>query len=429
MLCVILKTQCFREGAMVSRDFTNCMTAIAVLGGLAALALPPQPAYAAKKSGDGDTPVCSITNGKVGDDDGDDVSDSDSSGRRFFAFGTCYNASASIQGTGQAAEAAFPRARLGPPALQHFYVNPDVRLAAARNTAYGALTMAFEIDWTYYTDTGPDKLPNLDQASISYLGFTVGYDQSLMDFWQGDFQVNAFGPSLSSYLFNKEFKLSDTVKLAFGIEAGPPTSRGAESWNFPSTPPFYTTRLKYEKDDWTFQASAAFQDTDTSTTPLRPGTATSQLAWATTLGADLPVRLLADDDTVSLQATYSVNAPIFLGTAANRSELASIVPRALQVATTGWSGIASYQHNWNDKWTSNFFVSYLALEANTEFAHPSVESSRVAANLIYSPNDNWKLGAEIAKADLTINLNGVSGVLNGTSVSGKTGYLWTKWQW
>lgn len=71
--------------------------------------------------------------------------------------------------------------------------------------------------------------PTLDEATVAYVGFTVGYSDSLMNFWNSkDFQFTASAPDLSSYLVSYEYAFSDELKLAVAVEAGPPTSRGAQ---------------------------------------------------------------------------------------------------------------------------------------------------------------------------------------------------------
>jgi hypothetical protein len=365
---------------------------------------------------------------KSGRREADDSDEEDAGGKRLMIGGTCVNLSGNSQATGQVADVSQPRADLGPTSLQTLTLNADVRLETARSTRLGAFKTAFQIDWSYYSDTGFDKLPNLGEASISYLGFKVGYSESLMNFWSSNFQFTSAGPNLSSYLVNKELSLSEDTKLAFGVEAGPPSSRGAASWQFPTTPPYYTSRLRYEKDDWTLHASAAARETDTSRTPLVPGSEKRQLGWATSLGANIPIKLLGEDDTASIQFTYAVNSRVFLGASTDRAALASIIPGAIAAPTQGWSALGSFEHNWNDKWSSNFFASRLVVDVDAALASPSITSTRVGANLIYQFTKNWQIGAEVSHVNARIDPNGTVGLLNGASFAGKTGFLWLRWE-
>ena len=71
---------------------------------------------------------------------------------------------------------------------------------------------------------------------------------------------------------------------------------------------------------------------------------------------------IGDDDAVSMQATYAVDASPYLGTSKDLSTLASVMP--FKVDTRGWSAVISYHRAWSDEWESNVFVSRLALDIN-----------------------------------------------------------------
>jgi hypothetical protein len=376
-----------------------------------------------------DAPACSMESGRRADADSEEDSDEDDAGgvRRMIG-GTCVNLSANSQATGQIGDVSQPRADLGPTSLETLTLNADVRLETARATRYGVFKTAFQTDWSYYSDTGFDKLPNLGEASISFLGFTAGFSESLMNFWSSNFQFTSAGPNLSSYLVNKEFSFSETTKLAVGVEAGPPSSRGAASWQFPTTAPYYTSRFRYEKDEWTLHASAAAHETDTSKTPLVPGSEKRQIGWATSLGANIPLTLFDEDDSASVQVTYAVNSRVFLGASTDRAALASIIPGAIAAPTTGWSALGSFEHNWNEKWSSNFFASRLVVDVDAVLASPSIVSTRVGANLIYQVTKNWQIGAEVSHVNARIDPDGTFGLLNGASFAGKTGFLWLRWE-
>lgn len=386
-------------------------------------------AFAAEKPGKSgeahDSPaVCSMTSGRPAADDSDDGS----GGARWLIGGTCVNVSADAQATGQVADVAQPRAVLGPTARRTLTGNAGFRLETARDTRFGGFKTALAADWSYYSDTGFDNVPNLGEASVSYLGFTVGFTDSLMNFWDGDFQFKAAGPSLSSFLASKAFSFANTATLAFGVEAGPPESRGAEAWKFPSTPPYYTSRLRYETDDWTLHVSVAARKTTVSTTPLQAGTGQHKLGWAASLGAQIPLKLLDPEDAANVQFTYAVNSRVFLGAATDRAALASIIPKAVAVPTTGWSAIGSLKHNWNRAWASNFFVGRVSIDADAGLASPTFRSRRVGANLICQLTEHWLIGTEVSHVKARIEPNGTLGILNGASFAGRTGAVWLKWE-
>ncbi|TIT60276.1 MAG: hypothetical protein E5W63_14505, partial [Mesorhizobium sp.] len=114
-----------------------------------------------------------------------------------------------------------------------------MRLAAARLTGSGPFKFVFGTSWSYNSDDGFDAAPTLSEATIEYAGVKVGYAESLMNAWSGDFQFTASSPSLSSYLASYKYEITDDLSSSVAVEAGPPTSRGATTWEFPKTPPYF----------------------------------------------------------------------------------------------------------------------------------------------------------------------------------------------
>jgi len=377
----------------------------------------------ADKSNDDADAVCDMDTGGTGTAS-KPLNSSDGSGaHRYLIGGVCYDLSGNVQLTGQATKAPEPRVGSAPIAPTTGTINPDFRIEAARHTSYGALKSAFEIDWKYVTDTGPEKTPTLDEATIAYLGFTLGYTDSLMNFWDSkSFQFSASAPNRSSYLFSYQYSFTDDLTLAVAAEAGPPTSRGATTWQLPSTPPYFTTQLNYDKDDWTLQASAAAHEVDVRGTTLLGGSSESRWGWAASTGITIPFKFIADGDAFSSQVTYAVDSSIFLGTTQDVSFLAAKFPTT--GPTRGWSAVGSYTHNWSDKWASNAFVSYLAVDIDLIFTKPTVRLTRYGVNLTYQPSDNWTIGVEVDALDAQIDVNGPLGRIPGTSLKGQTAYLW-----
>ncbi len=291
----------------------------------------------------------------------------------------------------------------------------------------GNLKTAFETEWSYVTSTGPEQTPTLDEATVAYLGLTVGYTESLMNFWDSsDFQFTASAPNRSSYLVSYERALTDELTAAIAVEAGPSTTRGADTWRLPGTPPYYTARLRYEKDDWTLHASAAFHQLETRAPPLLTGGIVTRNGWAASAGVTVPFNAVHEDDSATVQATYAVDSSIFLGTQSDISFLAAVVPTS--GPTTGWSIVGSYVHNWSDKWKTNLFVSQLELSVDLLIAHPSVQTTRGGATLSYEIDDHWQIGTEIDYVSARFDFNGVFGIIKGGNISGETGYFWVKWQ-
>ena len=388
----------------------------------------PDVAYAAaKKTGDSDDAadaICDMDTGEAATA-GKKPDSNGSSALRAFAGGTCFTLSGSVQLTGQATDSPEPRPGQPLVAPRIGKINPYLRLETARHTSHGALKTAFEIDWSYATDTGPDSLPTLDEMTVSLAGFTLGYAASLMGFWDSEtFEFTASAPNRSSYLFSYEHGLGAALKLAVAVEAGPPTTRGASTWDLPDTPPYYTTRLRYEKDDWTLHASAAVHEVDTRGAVLLGLPAESRVGWAASAGIKIPFSFIAEDDAFSSQVSYAVDSLIFLGTATDVSFLAAHLPTT--GPTRGWSAVASYSHNWTEKWASIVFASYLTLDAELFLTRPSVQTKRYGVNLTYQPIDNLTLGFEVDGIDALIEINGPLGIIPDIRVKGHTAFLWIK---
>ena len=381
-------------------------------------------AKAGKDDSDADA-VCSMDIGGTGLNSKPLNSNDGLGALRYLIGGICYELSGSVQVTGQATKAPEPRFAPTPVAPRVGTVNPDFRIEAARQTPSGALKTAFEIEWKYATDTGPDEVPTLDEATVAYLGFTLGYADSLMNFWDsGNLQFSASAPNRSSYLFSYKHSLTDDLTLAVAIEAGSPTSRGATTWQLPNTPPYFTAQLNYDKDDWSFQASAATHEVDVRETILLGGSSEIRRGWAASAGIKIPLAFIAEDDAFSAQVTYAVDSAIFLGTQQDVSFVAAKFPTT--GPTRGWSAVGSYVHNWSDKWASTAFASYLALDVDLILTRSTANVLRFGVNLTYQPSDNWTIGVEVDALDAKIDINGPFGSMPDARIKGSTAYLWVK---
>jgi hypothetical protein len=379
----------------------------------------------AEKSDNDADAVCDMDVGGTGTARKPLKSSEDSGSHRYLVSGVCFDLSGNIQLTGQVTKVPEPRIGPGPTSQRTLTINPDFRIESSKRTAHGALKTAFEIDWSYNTDTGPDATPTLDEAIIAYVGFTLGYSDSLMKFWDDSaFQFSASAPKRSSYLVSYEYSFTDQLKLAMAVEAGSPTSRGATTWQLPNSPPYFTSRLSFEKNDWTLHASSAVHEVDVRGTPLLGGSSDVRWGWAVSTGITIPFKFIAKDDMFSAQVSYAVDSSIFLGTATDVGTLAARFPTT--GPTRGWSAVASYHHDWSDKWASNVFASYIALDLDLVLTNPSVRTARYGANLIYQPREKWQIGVEVDALDSEIAINGVLGKLPGTSLKGQTAFLWVK---
>ena len=337
---------------------------------------------------------------------------------------TCVQLTGSLEGTGQKGNISLPSPK-NAFAPSKFTFNGDSRVETATSTPHGKLRTAFEVDWNTSSDTGPDPVPNLVEGSIAFEGAMVGFSDSLMNFWDGDFKFKAYSPNLSTYLVSNEVSLREDLKLAVSVEAGPPDTRGAASWTIAQSPPYYASRLRYEKDDLTIHLSSAMHQIEISGTPLLPGSGEFKTGWAVSGGAEIPLPALAEDDSLSFQMTYAVNSRVFLGTSADRSVLAAILPGAVQLPSEGWSAVVSLQHNWTDALASNLMISRVSASVEPQGRSADIRMDRAAANLTYQMTDIVTVGAELGVVDARIDSE-ISTFNASSKAAGTVGFLWAR---
>ena len=287
-------------------------------------------AQAATDDSDDDEPadaVCSMETGGTGFDSKPLDANAGLGALRYLLGGICFEISGSLQATTQRSKTPEPRVGTSSTKQTTWNVSPDLRIEAAKATPHGPLQFAFEMEWKYASDTHADPEPTLDEATITYLGVTLGYTESLMNFWDsGDLQFSATAPSRSSYLMSYKKSWTDALTSAVAIEAGPPTSRGETTWQLPSTNPYVTAQLNYDKDDWAFQVAAAYHQAELRQGRGLEGSTDTQAGWAATVGFTIPFAFVAEDDALSAQFTYAVNSSIFLGTQQDVSFLTANFP-------------------------------------------------------------------------------------------------------
>jgi hypothetical protein len=398
---------------------------------MAAVLMLTAPGFARAKADDSDDEpdaadaVCSMETGGTGFDSKPLDANAGLGALRYLLGGICFEISGSLQATTQRSKTPEPRVGTSSTKQTTWNVNPDLRIEAAKATPHGPLQFAFEMEWKYASDTHADPEPTLDEATIAYLGVTLGYTDSLMNFWDsGDLQFSATAPSRSSYLMSYKKSWTDDLTSAVAVEAGPPTSRGETTWQLPSTNPYVTAQLNYDKDDWAFQVAAAYHQAELRQGRALDSSTDTQAGWAATVGFTIPFAFVAEDDAFSTQFTYAVNSSIFLGTQQDVSFLTANFPTS--GPTRGYSGVASYLHNWSDKWASTAFASYLELDVDLITTSTSAKVLRYGVNLTYEPNDDWTIGAELDYLDARIGDIIPVGQQSGQEFKGPTGYLWIK---
>lgn len=314
------------------------------------------------------------------------------------------------------------------PVVKSFTYEPS--LDTTTPTALGDLETTLDLSIKRSSDDTTLK-GTLSEGTVALAGVTVGYTDSVMNFWDGDFQSSANVPSRTVGVVRYEHEIFENSKLGLSLETGVPTSSPSDKLFAPIYPddPVLAVRWLYETDPLTVQVSGMMHrlkyggESDIRIPRLANRTGRVD-GWAATAGATVALPFINDDDEASMQATYAVNASPYLGTNMDLSTLASVIP--FKVDTRGWSAVVSYHHAWSDQWESNVFVSRLALDISVLGAYPTVRTTRWGANVKWSPVSYITVGAELGYQDTRVEPNGTIGILNGNSGQQLTGYLFAE---
>jgi hypothetical protein len=298
-------------------------------------------------------------------------------------------------------------------------VSANLGLEVTRQTALGELKTTVGAEWSKATDDGTQNgSASVSGWSVGLGGLTVGYTGTLMSFWDGSFLTTANSPGRSANTVVYEHEFDDNNKIAAGLESNLPTTPDAQTGikSFDFSDPVYTLRWLRETDALTTHVSGLVRRADFSNSPLLPlfpDTATVRTGWAASFGFKLPAAFIAEDDEISFQATYAVDASSYLGISNDLTVYQNTVRST--GPTIGWSAVASYHHEWSDEFESNAFVSFMKIRADLLLAKPEVRTFRSAVNLYWKPVDKVKLGVEAGFVDGTFAPNGVAGFFDGAS--------------
>lgn len=369
------------------------------------------------------------------DDDDDDTSRAAPAWKRFAFEGACFEISGSFDAVyqkqrGSAGISSVLSTRQGTVsgANEIKTATANFRIESTRQTAPGELKTAFELKYEKASSDASGGNATLTEGSATWAGIKAGYMDSQMNFWNGDFQFSATAPKRTVGLAGYEFKLGEDWTFTLAYETGLPTTQTSKIKFVTVYPddPVASARIYYEADDVSFQISGIVHELHIDgTSPrlafLNRATQYKEFGWAATTGLTLPVRLGADGSEFSAQATYAVNASPYLGTNADLSSLASSIP--VPVTTQGWSVVGSYHHVLSNHWESNVLASYLTLDISLPHASPSVRTRRYAANLIWKPVDDFKIGGEFGYVESEIETGGPLGLVKGVSGKAMAGYL------
>ncbi|MGE0564194.1 MAG: porin [Pseudolabrys sp.] len=268
----------------------------------------------------------------------------------------------------------------------------------------------------------------LSEGTVALAGVTAGYADSVMNFWSGDFQFSATAPSRTVGVVRYEYEMIPDGKLGLSLETGVATRETNSRLFAPVYPedPVLAARWLYETDPLTVSIAAMAHRAEVERERRLPGTNPDNRikGWAATAGTTFAVPMIGDDDEVSAQATYAVNASSYLGTNSDLSTLASRLP--FSVDTRGWSVVVSYHREWTEQWESNVFVSHLALDISSPLGNAAIRSTRYAGNIAFKPVEEIKVGGELGFLDVRVEAPLGRNLVVGASGKALTGYLFAE---
>ncbi|MFA6266929.1 MAG: hypothetical protein WC670_14590 [Pseudolabrys sp.] len=298
-------------------------------------------------------------------------------------------------------------------------VTADAGLEMTRQTSLGEFKASTGVEWSKSTDDGTTNGSGYFTGwSVGLGGLTVGYNGTLMSFWEGNFLTSASTPGRAATTVVYERRIDAANRIAFGVESNLPTTPNASSGiaDFDFSNPIYALRWRRETGALATHVSGVVRRADFSNSPLLPflpDTAATRTGWAASFGLKVPAAFISKGDEISAQATYAVDASSYLGTTNDLVVYQSIV-RATG-PTKGWSAVASYHHEWSDEFESNIFASFVTVKVDLLRAKPQSDTFRSAVNLYWTPVDHLKFGIELGYVDLRIEPNGFLGYFNGNA--------------
>ena len=295
-----------------------------------------------------------------------------------------------------------------------------LNLATSTPTQYGVLTTGFE------TSFASDGQSTLNKATIGVGPLSIGYDSSQFNYWTGDnFAGAALQPMPSSFQIARTFKPWENTTFAVSLEsaisqpAGPGAGQqqssqagSADSDKSPAGGVVLSLESEgdavsgkiaiYGRPSWTDSAGAK-----------RPE------AWAMNAGLEYDAKAFVRNLTIATQATIVSNSPELIGTRFERATIGNLNLPAFE--TLGWSGLISLEQELTDQWSVNAHASFFKF---TLPAQPLLSgralSMRGAANVSWSPADDFNIILEVSLTRLTLDLSGPARSKHGTGNAAAT---------
>jgi len=272
------------------------------------------------------------------------------------------------------------------------------------NTEYGLLRTYAQLEIQTQT-SAPGSAVNLDQAFIQFGGLTFGKAYSFFDFYQTPGFFAPFEPAHSdqntlmaayTFAFGNGFSASLSIEDALfrqsQIIALRPTG-GAVYTNYAGVKmPDLVANIRVDQGWGSAQLMGALHEVRT----LRRG-GDNQLGWAIGAGVVVNLPMLAEGDTLGLQAAYSDGAISYVAPNAwgpgNRTADAVVKRNGALELASSWAIAAGFQHFWTPNVSSGFGVSYLNVDQTTN--RFSYQNWDVQGNVVFTPVAGLETGFEL----------------------------------
>lgn len=286
---------------------------------------------------------------------------------------------------------------------------------------YGPLTGTVDIRLQYrtaepYAPEAPDWQFDPQNIYLQWSGMTLGYRESLFDFY-GNADIAGTDPAtVGSYVrlvvaaYTLDLAEAWTVTLAAedsgqrdaGID--PADGDSPQTYSQQTDIPDLVMAAAHDAPWGSAQLSTALHRVQASTPASFAGRADPDtLGYAVQAGVMIDLPQLAAGDTLYLQTAYANGATAYLGLIDPSGALTppdAYLSQDGDLSTvSGWNLTAQYLHTWTGTLNSAVFAGYGSFDLNNALARSSYgasggENLNIGANLSWSPKKNLQLIAQ-----------------------------------
>jgi hypothetical protein len=283
------------------------------------------------------------------------------------------------------------------PDTTSFQTSAAFRIATSHELGSG-LRVGTAFGFTLYSPVDGVSENSIDEATILFGPWTFGLDTSRFSFWTGDeFIFSTRVPSRTVGLIALELPLTESWTATLALE-DPALGASSSTAPVPSgrQMPDAIGRLVYAQGGWTVHGALALREI--------PGSP-ARLGRAGIIGATYEGEAFSHGWSLTAQLAGAIDGAPYLGSVLD----ARIVNRVLLAsdATRGFSTVVSGRFEWTGKLASNLYLSRYWLEVPlANQVRGEIRIDRLAANLVWTPVEGFKLGIENSVAWARIALSG-----------------------